>query len=169
MSFGLLMDDFERTEYSDGIHGVLGRALIYCSRFESICKSAAILKKIKLQRHVFDSKTCFEKIWQQFRPQSLGGAINSFLPKGEKYSIFENARIARNEIVHEATLGFDRCLDQIGEKNISKDIDSLRSLISAIAAADFLICYLMSLETHEPVPMYPEKYKDDVLKWIFEP
>ena len=35
------MMDFERTENSDELHGIFGRALIIATRFDSMCVAAA--------------------------------------------------------------------------------------------------------------------------------
>jgi hypothetical protein len=40
--------DFERTEFTDEIHGVFGRILISTSRFDSACKTLAKLPAIKV-------------------------------------------------------------------------------------------------------------------------
>ena len=39
--------DFERSEFTDEIHGVFGRILILTSRFDSACKALAKLPAIK--------------------------------------------------------------------------------------------------------------------------
>ena len=44
----IFIDNFERTQHSDELHGVIGRALIMATRFDSICESAAMMIELKL-------------------------------------------------------------------------------------------------------------------------
>jgi len=47
MSPDIFINDFERTEYSDLIHGVIGRSLILATRFDSMCVNLALAMDIK--------------------------------------------------------------------------------------------------------------------------
>lgn len=42
MNPDLFIDDFERTENSDALHAILGRSLIVATRFDAMCKAAAL-------------------------------------------------------------------------------------------------------------------------------
>ena len=62
MNPDIFLDDFERTEHSDALHGMLGRALIVATRFDAMCKAAALQVEFRKEtvslgdeknRHVF--------------------------------------------------------------------------------------------------------------------
>jgi hypothetical protein len=44
----IFIDDFEKTENSDYLHGVLGRSLIIATRFDSMCTTLSQAMDIKL-------------------------------------------------------------------------------------------------------------------------
>ncbi len=162
----MFMDSFERTEFSDAVYGILGRALTYCCRFESICRSVAALRQIKLNPQVFKSKVDSEKFMRQIYSQSLNKTISSF---SSKYKIFENAREARNKIIHETSIGFDCCLDQLPDNIVKNTIEDIKPLIAAITEADYMLTYLTLLETREPLPTFKsEAYTRKVMNWVFE-
>ena len=52
----IFFDNFERTEYTDTIHGILGRAMIIAARFDSMWNMAALLLEFKKNRSIFASK-----------------------------------------------------------------------------------------------------------------
>ena len=170
MTPGIFMDNFERTTYSDEMFGILGRALTYSCRFENICKAAAALRQIKINRHIFESKTDYDKLIKQIYAKNLSKTIESFSSEKIRFEVFEKARKARNEIVHEAALSFDCCLDELPCEIVSQTISTLKPLVTDIATADFLLCFLTSLETHVPLPIFrPNDYVEKVMRWVFEP
>lgn len=49
----IFIDDFEKTENSDYLHGVLGRSLIIATRFDSMCTTLSQAMDIKLGAFFF--------------------------------------------------------------------------------------------------------------------
>lgn len=170
MSPDILMDSFERTEYSDEIHGILGRALVYCCRFEGLCKSVSMLQHLKFDPQTFESKSDYEKIIRKIYSKTLQKAIESIFPGAIEPEVFERARKARNKIAHESSLGFDRCLDQLPKEDVASTIENLKLMVTAIAEADYILSLIASVQTHEPLPTFKsDRYVAKVLKWVFEP
>lgn len=77
-----------------------------------------------------------------------------------------NAKNARNFIVHELTLGFEK----IAEKDKDREyvLESLKEKITKIAKANVMLIILICFETHEDAPTsdYMKKYTNMILTWV---
>lgn len=171
MSPDIFIEDFERTEHSDYLHGVIGRSLIIATRFDSMCvtlsmstdfKSEIILSKLREE----DFDAVVNKVTSKYR--TLNNSIQSFKQPKEISSILHRARDARNEVAHSLTKGLEGCIDiKVNEVSFIKEISNL---IGIIADGDLVISFLMSVFNNEPTPN-PEhlsEYKNKMVNWVVE-
>ena len=103
-----IFNDFERTEFSDEIYAVLGRALTIATRFDVSCKELARLPIFKFAiatKSELDDKQ-FEELLSriQSRYKNLNRAIQSLGLTGTIEELMTGARKSRNELIHEAAL-----------------------------------------------------------------
>ena len=165
--------DFERTEFSDEVHGVFGRILILATRFDSACKSLARLPSIKSATITkqFVSEQDFEKQLRQClnSHRNLNRAIQT-LPvyKAGGSDILDKARDARNELIHASTLGFEQNIDQF--EGIDRYMQILASQVRNLVRGDILISAAITLENKEEIPMYcrSAEYERSIMKWVFQ-
>lgn len=99
----------ERTEESDAVYAVLGRALAYATEFESNCRILANIFDIEES----DGEFSYE-IYQLVRSGTLHAKIKLLidehgLPNWAEEKI-HGARKARNNIAHEATRDYKRMM-----------------------------------------------------------
>ena len=52
----IFMDDFERSEWSDSHHAVIGRLLAFASRLEAMVKTVSAFVGVKKNRSILDSE-----------------------------------------------------------------------------------------------------------------
>jgi len=167
----IFIENFERTEHSDYLHGVIGRSLIIATRFDSMCvnlsiatglKNEIILRKFTEE----DFDAVVNKATSKFR--SLNDRIKSFKQPKEISLILHRARVARNEVAHSLTIGFEGCIDiNVDEVRF---ISEVSDLISIIADGDIVISSLMSVFNNEPIlsSKYLSGYKNKVVNWVVE-
>lgn len=103
----IFIDDFEKTENSDYLHGVLGRSLIIATRFDSMCTTLSQAMDIKLGAFFYTNneefKVFYQKIISKYR--TLNTSIKTFILPEEIGEILHKARESRNEIAHSLTKG----------------------------------------------------------------
>ncbi|WP_143691376.1 hypothetical protein [Wohlfahrtiimonas larvae] len=168
------MNDFERTENSDYIHGVIGRALIIATRFEISCRSYEEIPKVKAYHMASlldnDPKKFENLIVQMMKKfQSLNTSITNIKGlNGDLTDILHDARESRNYIAHSLTIGLDRCFDLTMPNNIF--IDELKEHINKIIDADILISLLIVGSNKDDIPTLDSiaKYKASTMDWIFD-
>jgi len=185
MSPEIFIEDFERTENSDSLHGVIGRSLIIATRFDSMCISLSKLLDI---RSMVISKAIGSKLVEQgaveeritdenfdtlinqvtSKYHSLGASIKSFQLPGEASTILHDARKARNEIAHSLTKGLEGCIDS--KVNEEYFINEISRLVKIITDGDIIISSLMSVVNKEPIlnESSLSKYRNRVLNWVVE-
>ncbi len=169
------MDDFERTEFGDEIHGILGRALIIATRFDSMCKALSITYKIRTSVKEKDKELNneeFKKIIDKITAnrKTLGENIE-FLPIGNKLkSILHNARQARNEIAHSLALGLEGDIECRASRNVDNLILEASELLKSVAKGDLIISAFISHSNKEPIPILDEKfctsYENKIVNWV---
>lgn len=172
MSPEIFIEDFERTEHSDYLHGVIGRGLIVAARFDSMCVTLSMA--VDLKRELICSKVSGEdfaaivnKVTSKYR--NLNNSIQSIKQPEEISSILHTAKDARNEIAHSLTKGLEGCIDiKVNESDFIKEISDL---IRKVADGDLIISSLVSLFNNEsiPNPEYLSNYKDNIINWVIEP
>ena len=169
MSPDIFIEDFERTNYSDYLHGVIGRALIVATRFDSMCiflsmaldfKKDFVLAKIDDE----DFDVFVNEIISKYR--SLNNSIQAFRLPSEISDILHDARKARNEVTHSLTKGLEGCIDT---KTKDTDfIDEVSELINKITNGDIIVSSLVSMFNKEPILNNLGGYKTRVINWVVE-
>lgn len=178
-SYGIFMSDFERTENSDHIHGVIGRALIIGTRFEGLCNSYARCfeyKSFLSMRSIMEDEAYFADYIKDINDrinkfQNLNSSINKIVkPDSDISNILHKARKARNTIAHSLTSSLDACADL--RINNQAFIEDVTNLISDIADGDILISTLITLSNKDDLfPRHitdPSGYKDNIINWVTE-
>lgn len=167
----VFIEDFERTEHSDYLHGVIGRSLIIATRFDSICVSLAMAADLKgsiisLTLREEDFNVVVNRVTSKYR--TLNNSIQSFKQPAEISSILHEARNARNAIVHSLTKGLEGCID----RRVNEDAFKIEvsDSIKIVAEGDLVISFLMSAFSNEPIPNleYLSEYKNKIVNWVVE-
>lgn len=167
MSPDIFIEDFEITESTEEIHAILGRSLIIATRFDNLCGTAAKHIRMKeslaivLDNEKFDE--FIDKLFSKFT--NLNNNINSLPVEQEFKGILHKARIARNEIAHELTIGMIGCLDlKIDTSNLKHH---LSNLIKTISEGDYLISTFLSILNQDPLPnISSSHYKNKTVNWV---
>jgi len=172
MSPDIFIEDFERTENSDYLHGVIGRSLIVATRFDAMC--TALSKAIEIKTgavYLLASDEDFDQFVTQVETKyrTLNSSINSFELPDQISDILHQARKARNEVAHSLTKGLEGCIDT----KISNDslIDEVSGLLAKIVDGDIISSVLISNFNDEPIlnNVSLEGYKDKIINWVVEP
>lgn len=172
MNPGIFITDFERTENTDELHGLLGRALIVATRFDSMCNAAAIAFELKagFAQHAILEEAEYEeytsKIVEKFR--TLNQNINTLSFLGDISVVLHDARKARNYVAHELAKGLTGCLDStVNEDKLIKEVSDL---IVDIAYGDIAISLTISAFKGDPVPTkeFVASYTDRIVSWVTE-
>lgn len=168
----IFIQDFERTDNTDDLHAILGRALIVATRFDSMCKQAAIhfgLKKEISAYFAIDDvarSIILENVADKHR--TLGSRIQSLHLPNDVSTILDDARNARNVIAHELSEGLTGCLDvKINESDL---VNRVYHLILLLAYGDFIISQVLCVLNNEPQPnaKFVSNYVDKVTRWVIE-
>lgn len=163
----IFIDDFEITENTEEIHAILGRCLIFATRFDNLCNHAAKFFDIKTScARILPGDKFEEYVNELFEKLStLNNNIN-VLPVGDfEKEVLHKARIARNEFAHSLAVGMTGCLDtKIDKCNVKK---SVSMLISDIAAGDYIISAIISHLNQYPLPNFSESnYRNRIVRWV---
>ncbi|TBW06744.1 hypothetical protein E0E50_20100 [Azotobacter chroococcum subsp. isscasi] len=168
----MFITDFERTENTDELHAVLGRALIMATRFDSMCEAAAIaleLKKGSISRVVMsDDEYDAYVLTLSSKYRTLNGNINSIGLTEDISVVLHDARKARNILVHRLPRGLAGCLDT--KKDDGELIREVSELMLDIAHGDIAISLIISLFNGEMTPRadFVSAYKDNIIRWVVE-
>lgn len=171
MSLGIFIEDFERTEFSDYIHSVIGRSLIFATRFDAMCDALSRVLELK-SKYVArisgedDFGKFVEEINSKYR--TLNNNINSFKLPSDISNYLHRARVARNTIAHDLCKGMEGCIDVKLDEN--DFIDTIKDLIEVISDADIIISALTSRFNKNPIPneIFLSTYKANIVKWVLE-
>lgn len=167
----IFIEDFERTENSDKIFGVIGRALVIATRFDSMCKTLARgvdLKFPSLLRGISDND--FESLVEQALKKSstLDKSIKNLGMPDDISVMLHDARKARNAVAHDLTVGLEGCLDcKIDESIFLREVSEY---MFDLAHGQVLISILVHKFNGEE-PLQPELipvYKDKIVNWVIE-
>lgn len=167
----VFMNDFSRTEWSDGYFGMLGRALVFATRFEASVRSLSTLLDLRGSPDALDSQQRMEELLDAARKKGLAKHIKRVgLDEGEFSETLRIAREARNEVAHDLGLGLDRCLDLLPAPDMEKVEERLRELSLFLARGDWIACMLISIltEEHRPTGNYLNEYPERVANWVCE-
>jgi hypothetical protein len=167
----MFIQDFERTENSDILFGVIGRALVIATRFDSMCKSLAQaidLKPAASLKILSDSD--FDLLVEKTlrKHSNLGRSIKHLELPGDLSVILNDARNARNAVAHDLAVGLEGCIDsEIDEGAL---IRQTSDYVYDLAHGDLLISILIAefngeeVMRRELIPAYKEK----ILKWVID-
>jgi hypothetical protein len=170
MTPAMFIDDFERTEWGDGIYSILGRALSLAAHFESSCRSLAGILHLRVgPREVFESEELMKEFLKKLHDRPLKKYISQFAPSEDDFRcLMDKARYARNEIAHEIPVGM---YDQSGlNHNEQYFLKRIRELSMILAEADRAVCFVLTEITNEHMPNndFLKNYPDRVVKWVCE-
>lgn len=172
MNPDIFITDFERTENTDELHAVLGRALIVATRFDSMCEAAAVALELKTgyADHVILGEVEYQeyasKIVERYR--TLNQNINTLSFPSDISVVLHDARRARNRVAHELAKGLTGCLDTaVNEDELLQEVSDL---IMDIAYGDIAISLTISAFNGDPVPtkQFVASYKDRIISWVTE-
>jgi len=172
----------ERTECSDEISGVVGRALTLATHYDMNCKSLANVMDLRKNTHLLNDKESFNELIERLQKRQLKVSIDKFtstITKGLKASnlsdevieafhqtIFawlDEGREARNEIAHDIAVA----LSTHPEDELV--IDRIRELVPKIARADFFIANFIENHINKTaVSPSMEDFVDYAVKWVCE-
>jgi hypothetical protein len=164
-----------RTEFSDDMYSMIGRALAVANRFESSCKALALLLGIRKQDSPSDSFSVtrqqdFDELIAAILKRRLFQQIETLVARlrlpEEAKQLFHSARNDRNFIAHELTLGIDRVAES--ESYVETMRADLAVRVEHLAMADLAVCLLMILETDETLPTlkFVSDYAGIVKRWV---
>lgn len=168
MSPDIFIENFERTEHSDYIHGVIGRSLIIATRFDSMCVSLSLAVEFKSVITSSEIGQDFDEVVSKVvsKYRTLNNSIQSFKQPEEISSILHSARYARNEIAHSLTKGLEGCIDlKVNDKDFT---DEISNLIEKISDGDFIISSLLTLFNKDPFPNpgLLSSYRGNIINWV---
>ncbi|MDA2920860.1 hypothetical protein MYX76_15450 [Desulfobacterota bacterium AH_259_B03_O07] len=86
--------------------------------------------------------------------------------KSDIRTILREARLARNDLIDDLTLGIEVVIESDeGRENLVED---LHKLVREIAEADRIICVFMHIITREPLPTVQvyQEYVTRVVEWV---
>lgn len=169
-----IFDNFERSEFSDEIYAVLGRAVTIAARFDASCKtlarlplfSIAIATKSALKESEFEDLL----LTIQGKYKNLNRAIDSLGLTGTVEEIMTKGRECRNELIHEAALGAEVGFDHMEEENIQQFMRYLESLLLPIIRGDALVSAMISSNNNEDISNYlfSKEYESSYVNWVME-
>lgn len=170
MSSEIFFDDFERTENTDELHAILGRALVVATKFDSNCKTAALhiqLIESASSGEINDLSLLLERLVEKYGNQTLSSSIRALKPQ-EALVLLVDAKDARNAVAHDVAKGLAGCLDtKLNEEVFVKEV---AELMFDIAHGDIVISQILSALNDEPPlgPEFAETYVRRVVQWVVE-
>lgn len=167
----IFMDNFERTNFSDDFFSAIGRALTIASRYEKNCKSLSILLGMKENKNIFADDIEYKNFVKTVTKQKLFDDIKAISGNNQELShILNAARIARNTIAHELTIGLDCLIDTLPKDSLSKLENDLVDITNKLADADLIISFLVTKLTNETMPNenFLTQYRSKIVKWVVD-
>lgn len=170
----VFITDFERTENTDELHGMLGRALIVATRFEAMCEAAAIFFKLNLNHAAIIKALANDVEYNKYvskilnKSRNLYQNINGLLFPEEISRYLHEARESRNYIAHELARSLTGCLDNIVSEQVL--LQDVSDHVGKIAIGDIIISTLITAGNGHPMPIqqFLESYPKKVRKWVVE-
>ncbi len=169
-----LFDNFERSEFSDEIFSVFGRALAVATRFDASTKTLARLPLFKLaivSRSILSDDEYNQLIQSILKKHSiLNNAIKSLRPNEDINNLLTNARDSRNELVHETTLGCIEDFDSFNQPELCQFLEHFKGLVLNVIKGEILISNIISIQNDEPTSHYKTShdYESKYVNWVLE-
>ncbi len=174
----------ERTEYSDELYAVVGRALTFATHYDNKCKALANAMDIRENRDLMENPEKFQSMLRKWSRRQLKGGIDRINSKllgglqngdmsGDIIEAFENTivkflnegREARNFIAHELSLGLSEQTES--EEFRQKLVETTKAQVGKVAKADFYISVLIEKDIIKTVVSPSEEdYVERVVKWV---
>ncbi len=125
----------ERSDFSDEVYSMIGRALTLASRFEASCKALALLMGIRRRSsdgsfslsRVEDLESLVSKISERRLFQEIKSVVECLNFPEDAKKLFHAARADRNFVAHELTFGIEHLLESDEELEASQVGLSLES------------------------------------------
>lgn len=165
--------EFERTEFSDGVYGVAGRALAYAQMFEHDCRALNLLIQVRTRVRTGALSLDDQKSLDAFIVRIHGLSLRDHLAEFVEYSglrdlavVFNEARDGRNSIAHDMCVGIQRDVEaEVGRQRLVREA---AAHIRRIAEAHLAVLLLVSIENRQSPPArhYLENYADRVVNWV---
>ncbi len=166
----IFFHDFERTEHSDSLHAILGRALIVATRFDAMCVAASRHKEFNELSIDANSNEDISKLLNKIanKNQTLHASIKRLNLQEPLSEVLAAARRARNSVAHDLAKGMTGCLDsKINEEYF---VQHVSELVEKIAYGDLAISHTISGLNKEPSLTVNSlrSYVDRIIKWVVE-
>ena len=171
-----ILDIEEKTEYTDAVHAIIGRALIVATHYENLIKQLAITLSVQ---DVYDAdgyvpEVFFPKILERMEAindQTLDKKLKSMglIKRNRKKDtvsgkIFREAKDARNDIAH--NIGLNLIYDSRAyEGVIGKLSNDVTSIVKGIGQATLV---LELLATSRRVMFDLNGYQSKLYQWVME-
>lgn len=167
----MFIEDFERSENSDEIFAVIGRALVIATRFDSTCKALARATDLKLHAYYGrvsdeDFDALAERILKRY--SALNDSINKLCLPDDLSTVLHDARKARNEIAHDLAIGMEGCLD--ANLNVQEFMKTLSVCVKTLAYGDALASMVLQRfngdrSVHSE---FINTYMNKIVHWVME-
>jgi hypothetical protein len=161
----------EGAPWSEPCFVSLGRLLALSQRVESHCRALALYFKMRLAvPSPFESKAALrafsESLWKQKLHDHVTYLAELCGSESELHAVLDQARIARNEVAHNVSLGFEHWA--YDEALRLEERDRIRELAVTLARADHLTCTIASILSNEPLPVGEayRKYPERLVEWV---
>ena len=160
----IFIEDFGRTENSDEIFGVIGRALVIATRFDSMCKALACAIDLKFYtpfREIsdYDFDSLVDKALKKH--SILDKSIKNLKLPDDLCVILHDARKARNAIAHDLAVGLEGCVDTKVDLHVF--LREISEYMFDLAHGDVFISILINefngeeINLSELMPVYKDK------------
>ena len=169
-----LFDNFERSEFSDEVFSVFGRALTVATRFDASTKTLARLPLFKMaavtRNSISDDE--YNQLIQAISKNysNLNRAIESLKLNEDISDLLTHARDSRNELVHESTLGFIGGFDKFTQQELLHILEHVNELVLNVTKGEVLISTIISIQNDEPISKYhfSDDYQSKYVNWVME-
>lgn len=162
-----------KAEHANVVFTILGRALALAVRFESGCRALSLLIHLKEDPSPLDSEESLrafsDRLARTQLVQLTRDLADYITPYISVFEVLNQARIARNEVVHEHALGFEYWA--YDESLWDDQLRALREAVQLIARGDQLVSLVVSEITNEPLPTVAaiREYPNTLTKWACSP
>ena len=153
---------------------VLGRALFTTQQLEMNCRAIVGFVHMLSQTEFLGASAIddpkfqewMENLWKHTFGHHIKELQKIYGFPDEIYSIFEDARVARNTIAHEIAMGV---VDRL-ELGVEPQIDEIKDLVRKIAIADKIASSILQAINKEsfPTAVFYLSYEDKIVAWVSE-
>ncbi|MCF2829766.1 MULTISPECIES: hypothetical protein [unclassified Pseudoalteromonas] len=169
-----MFENFERTEFSDEIYSIFGRALTIATRFESSCKALANSEQFRFlataKRYISDDEFHHRLKNISKKHKNLHRAIVSLGYEQDINNILSEAREARNKLIHTATLDASDGFDFLSDQAINNQLKDIEEMVIKIIKGDTIASILLSILNKKPIPINQlgHNYERKYLNWVMQ-